>query len=375
MMNRTGVENGVLRLLLTGGGTGGHLFPAVATAEKVLASLPDSQILFIGTRRRLDRDSLGRYGFTVKTIHSYGLKGKNPVELVKALLVMPLSLLESGYHILRFKPDVVMGVGGYVTGPVVAASWMLGKPTLIHEQNSVPGLANRMLGRLVRRICLSLPQSGTFFPAEKSVLTGNPVRTAIIDSSLAPRKKNEKKTLLVLGGSQGARTVNRLMIEAISCRPEDFGSVRVIHQTGKDDEQMVRDAYTDIGIDHQVSAFFGDMGDVYSQADLAVSRAGATTLAEIGVVGLPAVLIPYPFAADNHQQKNASWYAESGAAVLLEEKDIDSMQLSAEILSIIKNKERLARMSSSMKKLGITDAADRILSLCLELAGKKRHAS
>ncbi|MEJ2057184.1 MAG: glycosyltransferase, partial [Desulfofustis sp.] len=177
-MRRAGVDNVSLRLLLTGGGTGGHLFPAVATAEKVMTCLPGSQTLFIGTRRRLDRDSLSRYGFTVKTIHSYGLKGKSPGELAKALLVLPLSLIESGYHILRFRPDVVMGVGGYVTGPVVAAAWMLGKPTLIHEQNSVPGLANRLLGRLVRRICLSLPQSESFFPAHKSVVTGNPVRTA-----------------------------------------------------------------------------------------------------------------------------------------------------------------------------------------------------
>lgn len=369
-MSRAADDNGALRLLLTGGGTGGHLFPAVATAEKVLARLPGSQILFIGTRRRLDRDSLSRYGFTVEVIHCYGLKGKSPVELVKALLVMPLSLLESGYQILRFRPDVVMGVGGYVTGPVVAAAWMFGKPTLIHEQNSVPGLANRMLGRLVRRICLSLPQSGSFFPAEKSVLTGNPVRTAIIDSSSASRKEQGKKTLLVLGGSQGARAINRLMIEAVSHNPGDFTSLKIIHQTGRDDVQMVGDAYTDIGIDHQVAAFFTDMGEIYSRADLAVSRAGATTLAEIGVVGLPAVLIPYPFAADNHQQKNGSWYTESGAAVMFEEKNLDSARLAEEILAIIKDEERLARMSSSMKKLGITDAADRIVSICLDLAKK-----
>lgn len=374
-MSRSNVDNGTLRFLLTGGGTGGHLFPAIATAEKMTALLPGSRILFIGTRRRLDRDSLNRYGFTVKTIHSYGFKGKNPLELAKALLVMPLSLLESGYHILRFRPDVVMGVGGYVTGPVVAAAWMLGRPTLIHEQNSVPGLANRMLGRLVRKICLSLPQSGGYFPAEKSVLTGNPVRAAIIDGGSARRKEHGKKTVLVLGGSQGARTVNRLMIEAISGSPGDFSSIRIIHQTGKDDEQMVRAAYEDIGIDHQVSAFFTDMGGVYSQADLVVSRAGATTLAEIGVVGLPAVLIPYPFAADNHQQKNASWYAESGAAVVFEEKRVNGARLAREILLIMKDEERLARMSASMKKLGIADAAERIVSLCLDLSKKNQHAS
>lgn len=374
-MSSAGFDNGSLRLLLTGGGTGGHLFPAVATAEKVTELLPGSRILFIGTRRRLDRDSLKRYGFTVKTIHSYGLKGKNPVELIKALLVLPLSLLESLYHILRFKPDVVMGVGGYVTGPVVAASWLLGKPTLIHEQNSVPGLANRVLGRLVRRVCLSLPQSKSFFPDGKSVLTGNPVRSAIIESGSAPRQKKAKITLLVLGGSQGAQAVNRLMVEAVNANPEGFSSVRLVHQTGKADEQMVREAYTAIGIENQVSAFFNDMAKLYSQADLVVSRAGATTLAEIGVVGVPAVLIPYPFAADNHQQKNASWYAESGAAESFEEKTLNGERLAEEIILILGDEGRLSRMSAAMKKLGIADAADRIVSLCVDLAGKKSHAS
>lgn len=374
-MSRTEADSRALRLLLTGGGTGGHLFPAVAVAEKVKALLPGSKILFIGTRRRLDRDSLKRYGFTVKTIHSYGLKGKSVLELIKALLVMPLSLLESWYHILRFRPDVVMGVGGYVTGPVVAASWILGRPTLIHEQNSVPGLANRLLGRFVRRICLSLPQSGAFFPAEKSVLTGNPVRTAIIESASAPRNRHHRKTLLVLGGSQGARKLNQLIVEAISANRKEFFTIEVIHQTGKDDEQTVRDAYRDIGIDHQVSGFFSDMAEQYRRADLVVSRSGATTLAEIGVMGLPAILIPYPFAADNHQQKNASWYTESGAAVSFGENDLSSEQLAESVLAIVHDEARLARMSAAMKKLGSTDAADRIVSLCLNLAGKQPYGS
>jgi len=372
-MSRADADSRTLRLLLTGGGTGGHLFPAVAVAEKVTALLPGSKILFIGTRRRLDRDSLNRYGFTVKTIHSYGLKGKSVLELIKALLVMPLSLLESWYHIVRFRPDVVMGVGGYVTGPVVAASWVLGKPTLIHEQNSVPGLANRMLGRFVRRICLSLPQSGAFFPAEKSVLTGNPVRTAIIESGSASTDKTHQKTLLVLGGSQGARKLNRLMVEAITANRADFSSLSVIHQTGGDDEQLVKEAYRDVGIDHQVAAFFSDMAELYRRADLVVSRAGATTLAEIGVMGLPAVLVPYPFAADNHQQKNALWYTESGAAVSFSENDLSSEQLAEAVLAIVNDEARLTRMSAAMKKLGITDAADRIVSLCLNLAGKQPY--
>ncbi len=366
----SGSNKKTLRLLLTGGGTGGHLFPAIATAEKVMSLMPDSRVLFIGTRRKLDRDSLNRYGFSVETIHSYGLKGKNLWEFIKALLIMPLSLIESCYHILRFRPDVVLGVGGYVTGPVVAASWILRKPTLIHEQNSIPGLANRKLGRLVDKICLSLPQSEKFFPSEKTVLTGNPVRKNIIEAGRQRAGSTGKPTLLILGGSQGAHAVNEMMVAAIRDKREDFSSLMIIHQTGRDDEQMVSQAYAELGIDCQVSAFFIDMAELYCRADLIVSRAGATTLAEIGVVGKPAVLIPYPYAADNHQEKNGSWYVDSGAAVLFLQKDLSAERLAGEILNILKDGERLAQMSASMKKLGITDAADRIVEICLDLSGK-----
>ena len=369
MSGSTG-DRTALRLLLTGGGTGGHLFPAVATAEQVRAVLPESSVLFLGTRRRLDRDSLTRSGFMVKTIHSYGFKGKNLWELAKALLVLPFSLLESCYHILRFNPDVVMGVGGYVTGPVVAAAWLLRRPTLIHEQNSVPGLANRKLGRLVDRICLSLPQSEKYFPADKTVLTGNPVRRKIVEVGQTRSGGQGRRTLLILGGSQGAHAVNEMVVEALRGGIEAFSSIRVIHQTGGDDEQMVKEAYEELGIDHQVAAFFTDMAELYSQADLIVSRAGATTLAEIGVVGRPAVLIPYPYAADNHQEKNGAWYVESGAALMFVQSDLTPQRLAEEILRIINDQNRLDAMSEAMKKLGISNAAERIVGLCQELARK-----
>jgi len=365
-----GAERRTLRLLLTGGGTGGHLFPAIATAEQVMSAMPQSSILFVGTRRKLDRDSLARYGFAVATIHSYGLKGKSLLELIKAMLVLPLSFLESIYQVLKFKPDVVMGVGGYVTGPVVAASWLLGKPTLIHEQNSVPGLANRKLGRLVDRICLSLPQSKNYFPAEKTILTGNPVRQNIIAAGRSTSPETGKPTLLVLGGSQGAHAINELVVAVLKKRRDDFAAMRIIHQTGRDDEQTVEQAYRALGLDYRVSAFITNMAEVYAEAGIIVSRAGATTLAEIGVVGKPAILIPYPFAADNHQEKNGSWYVDSGAAVLFVQKELTAERLGDEILAIINDKTRLQQMSAAMKNLGITDAAERIVDICLTLAGK-----
>lgn len=357
-----------IRLLLTGGGTGGHLFPAVATAENLNSRAAGSKVLFIGTKRRLDREYLQQFGFSVKTIHSYGLKGKKIPALLKALAVLPISLMEACYHILRFRPNVVCGVGGYVTGPVVAAAWLLRRPTLIHEQNSVPGLANRKLGRLVDRICISLPQSAKFFPADKTVLTGNPVRDQILAVRRTESRADNVLTLLVLGGSQGAHAINTLVAEVLSENNDAFSNIRVIHQTGIDDEALVAQAYRKAGVEATVSAFFTDMAGLYEQADLIVSRAGATTLAEISVTGIPVVLIPYPHAADDHQRKNAAWYVENGGAVMLDQQEVTAEELAAELDNIVTSPERRRDMSRAMQELAIPDAADRIVDICVKLA-------
>jgi len=357
-----------VRLMLTGGGTGGHLFPAVATAENLSSRAAGSEILFVGTKRKLDRNYLEQFGFSVKTIHSYGLKGKKITALIKGLAVLPVSFCQACYHILRFRPHVVCGVGGYVTGPVIAAAWLLRKPTIIHEQNSVPGLANRKLGPLVSRICISLPQSGKYFPAGKTVLTGNPVRSRIVEVADSKKSHDDKMTILVLGGSQGAHGINQLMVEALSMGNEGLPELRVIHQTGKNDEEMVSRAYQKTGLDAQVAAFFTDMAAIYKQADLVVSRAGATTLAEIAVLGKPAILIPYPFAADNHQQTNGLWYVESGAAVLLEEQGLTAEKLGATLKEILLSPEKREKMSAAMRKLSMPDAAEKIVDICQTLA-------
>lgn len=357
-----------IRLLLTGGGTGGHLFPAVATAENLNSRTDGSEVLFIGTKRKLDSEYLKKFGFSVKTIHSYGLKGKKIPALLKALAVLPVSLIEACYHILRFRPNVVCGVGGYVTGPVVAAAWLLRRPTLVHEQNSIPGLANRKLGRLVDRICISLPQSGRFFPAEKTVLTGNPVRDQILAVSQAEPKKDGPLTLLVLGGSQGAQAINRLMVEVLCHKRDIFADIRVIHQTGRNDEDMVKQAYREGGVEATVSAFFTDMAGLYEQADLIVSRAGATTLAEISVMGKPVVLIPYPHAADDHQRQNGTWYVENGGAVMLDQNELTPAVLAEELENIVTSPDRRREMALAMRGLAIPDAADRIVDICVALA-------
>ncbi len=354
--------------MFTGGGTGGHLFPAVATAEALCEQLPGSEVMFVGTQRKIDKTSLHRYGFTVKSIHSHGIKGKNIRQLLQALLVMPVSICEALAHIIAFRPHLVVGVGGYVTGPVIFAARMLGKATIIHEQNSVPGLANRKLGKIVDKVCISLPGSEDFFSRDKTVLTGNPVRKEILElTSANPKKDDEVTTVMVLGGSQGARGVNRLVSEAFTkYRDSITGSVRIIHQTGAADVDKVSSRYDNAGIDAHVSAFFDDMKTMYKQADLVISRAGATTLAELAVLGMPAILIPYPYAADNHQEKNAKYYVQGGGARMLIEKELSGRELAETVENVLSNNDTLQLMGRKMKKLAFSNAAEKIVGVCLQ---------
>jgi len=360
-----------IRIILTGGGTGGHLFPAVATAQEFRRQQPDTEILFVGTRRKMDTKTLSLYGYESESVVSYGLKGKNIIQLVKAVLTLPLSYMQAMRIIKRFRPDVVLGVGGYVTGAVVSAARVSGVPTLIHEQNSVPGLANRKLGKIVNKICLSLPGSGSYFPKDKTVSTGNPIRAnilALLKKPVKVKRDSEKLTLLVLGGSQGAKMVNSLVCDAFLSQEHKLSTkIDVIHQTGEGDVSRVKELYKKAGIRAEVKPFFEKMDKVYAKADLLVSRAGATTLSEISVLGKPAILIPYPYAADNHQTKNGEYYVDGGGAVLYQEKDLSGGILADCIDSLVSDKDRLSKMGEAMTRLSFPDAAKKIVACCLEI--------
>ena len=363
-----------IRLMLTGGGTGGHLFPAVATAQQFQKQFPNTEVLFVGTNRKVDTGSLKNYGFASRTIDCYGIKGKNPYQLLKAIVTLPRAYMQALKVIKEFKPDVIVGVGGYVTGPVISAAKSMGIPAVIHEQNSVPGLANRKLGAIVDTICLSLPGSGTQFNQGKVVYTGNPVRSDILE--LACQKKEtdakkktgaKKKTILILGGSQGAQAINNLFPKVVgTLSGEVIKELKIIHQTGDKDVEGVRRAYDIINIEAQVEPFFTNMASVYSQADLVVSRAGATTLAEISVLGIPAILIPYPYAADNHQEKNGDYYVQGGGAIQFIQKSLTAEKLGSALAPLLSDPEKLKKMSVAMKKLSFPDAAEQIVSCCLK---------
>jgi UDP-N-acetylglucosamine--N-acetylmuramyl-(pentapeptide) pyrophosphoryl-undecaprenol N-acetylglucosamine transferase len=354
--------------MLTGGGTGGHLFPAIATAEALCNRLPGSEVLFVGTKRKMDKTSLEQYGYATRSIHSKGLKGKKLFSLFQGLLILPISCLEAIFHIVRFRPHIVVGVGGYVTGPVILAARLLGKPTLIHEQNSVPGLANRKLGSLVSKICLSLPGSEKSFPEEKTILTGNPVRKELLE--LSKNRDNSKRdtfTLLVLGGSLGAHRINELVTGAFSRGFTGMEKMKVIHQTGPLDTDTVKADYKKNKINATVAPFFNDMAAIYREADLLVSRAGATTLAELSVLGKPAILIPYPYAADNHQKKNAEFYVNGGGARMFIEKNLTAEILAEHLAKLVGDYEKLEKMGAAMYSKAFPKAAERIVDECLAL--------
>jgi len=358
-----------IRLVITGGGTGGHLFPGVAVAEAILAELPGSEVLFIGTDRQVDSRVLGNRPFASTAIKCQGLKGRSWLGRLAALWQLPWAVWRSRRILQKFRPDLVLGVGGYVTGPVVVAAWLAGIPTCIHEQNSVPGLANRWLGKIVRRIFISLPGSEKYFPAGRTSLTGNPVRSEILKAARAKRDEaDEGFTLLVLGGSQGAHRLNQLVLEGLNIRKGELPpGFRVIHQTGRQDETMVREGYQTHGIPARVSAFFDDMAALYSQADLLVSRAGATSLAELCVMGRPTILLPYPYAADNHQEFNARQVVARGGALLFKEADLTAEKLGREIVGLVGDGARLRRMGLHAREAAFPEATANIVRECLAL--------
>ncbi len=360
-----------MRMIITGGGTGGHLFPAVAVAGGIKDRMPESEILFIGTNRHLDNSTLTELGFTCQSLDFSGVKGLGVSGLLRSGWRLLPAMLKALRILRSFRPDIVFSVGGYVTVPVILAARILRIPVCIHEQNSVPGLANRLSGKLAGRICISL-ECLPPFPMRKTMLTGNPVREDIIQAAEnrepRPRPDNGGGSLclLVLGGSQGARRINRLMIEAAPffLRRE---RLVIIHQSGIEDEQMVARGYEKHGIRAEVSAFFTDMAVIYSRADLVVSRAGATTLAELAVMGLPALLIPFPFAADDHQSKNAHIYVGNGGACVFAENRLNPKQLADEINTLLASPEQVVEMGVKMKKMAKPDATGKIITICQEL--------
>jgi UDP-N-acetylglucosamine--N-acetylmuramyl-(pentapeptide) pyrophosphoryl-undecaprenol N-acetylglucosamine transferase len=354
------------RLVLAGGGTGGHVFPGIAVLEALESRVP-IEVMWIGTGRAVERDALSGHRWDYRVLNVMPIKGTGPIGTIRSLIGLPLSLIRAISWLRAFRPYVVFGVGGYVSGPVLLAARILGIPSALHEQNLIPGFTNRLGARFVGHIFVSFKGTIRYFPKKKVALTGNPVRRSIIQS---PRHQFGKSNhLLVLGGSQGARCLNRLVGMAIQVLWQSGVLLEIRHQTGQLDLSYMQKFYRDADIPADVTPFISDMGRSYSWADLVVCRAGAGTLAELTAVGRPSILIPYPSATDSHQEANARELSEAGAARYFREGEIGAVKLAGEIQSLLEDPQRLVNMGKKARSLGRPNAASDIASSLIEMAG------
>jgi UDP-N-acetylglucosamine--N-acetylmuramyl-(pentapeptide) pyrophosphoryl-undecaprenol N-acetylglucosamine transferase len=362
----------VLRVVIAGGGTGGHLYPGIAVARELLTRDPEARISFAGTSHGLEARVLPREGFPLDVIRSGGLKGKSLAERVRSAALLPLSLIDSMRLIAARRPRLVIGVGGYSSGPVVLAAAIRGIPTMVLEQNAVPGLTNRVLARVVRAAAVTFESTRTFF-GSKAFVSGNPVRPEFLQAVEPPMESDANDgapgRVLVFGGSQGAHAINLAMVEAAPQLAAGGPHLRLTHQTGERDVEMVRAAYRQAGLAADVEPFFFDMGRRLRHADLIVCRAGATTLAEVTAAGKPAILIPLPTATDDHQRKNAEALAAAGAARILPQADATGPVLAQQILALAADAGERGRMAAAARSLARPDAAKVIVDRALELIG------
>jgi UDP-N-acetylglucosamine--N-acetylmuramyl-(pentapeptide) pyrophosphoryl-undecaprenol N-acetylglucosamine transferase len=357
-----------VKILIAGGGTGGHLFPGVAIAEEFRRRNETNNVLFIGTKRGLEARVLPDIGFALETLEVEGIKGRGIVRSLTALLKIPRSLIQSRRVIRGFGPDVVIGVGGYASGPAVLAARLMGVPTAIAEQNAIPGETNRILGKFADRIFVSFPETTRWFRPDRVRVTGNPIRAAIAGAQRRARKPGELFGLLIFGGSQGAHRINLAVLEALPLLGDLKGKIRIIHQTGKDDLEMVKKGYSDQAVEADVLPFITDMASAYGKADLLVCRAGATSIAEITASGKAALFIPFPFAVNDHQTKNAELLVNRGAAEMIPERDLSGESLSGIIRRLVETPGRIGEMERNAASLGNARAAADIVDECIALA-------
>jgi UDP-N-acetylglucosamine--N-acetylmuramyl-(pentapeptide) pyrophosphoryl-undecaprenol N-acetylglucosamine transferase len=356
-----------VRVLIAGGGTGGHLFPGIALAEEVTTRNAKNQVSFVGTERGLEVRVVPQAGFPLELISARGLKGMGLGRLLRGLVALPVSFVQSWSILRRYRPDVVVGVGGYASGPVVLAAWLQRVPTVVQEQNALPGLTNKVLGRVVRVVFIAFDEARRFFPSRKVQLIGNPIRRKLMDNYLRSSVRHEGFTLLVFGGSQGAKGINDRMIAALDDLQDLKASLHILHQTGKKDVEAVRAAYQAKGFNAEVVEFIDDMSGAYARADLVVCRAGATTLAELTVCKKASLLIPFPHAADNHQAVNAQAMVQSGAALMFTEAELTGPILAAQIRALHAHPEQLRKMEKAAALLGRPEAAKEMADVCVQL--------
>ncbi len=346
-------------VLLAGGGTGGHLFPGIVVAREVRRRHVTAKVVFAGTGRDVETRVLSRERFPLEQVRTVGLVGRSMTGVLRGLAMLPLGFLDAWRLLRRLRPDIVVGLGGYSSGPVVALASLCRIPTLLLEQNAVPGVTNRLLAPVVRAAAVSYASSLPFFGA-RGVVTGNPVRAAFFDTP-PPKSVPDEPHILVLGGSQGAHAINIAMVKAAPSLATGTRPLRITHQSGEVDLQMVRDGYRAAGTMARVEPFLDAMDRAMSDADLVVCRAGATTLAELAAAGRPAILVPFPYAANDHQRLNATAFEKAGAAEVIDPDDLTAETLSDRVHALVSDDRRRVAMATQSRQLSRPDAAKSIV--------------
>lgn len=362
---------GPVRVVVAGGGTGGHLYPGIAVARALLVRRGDAAVSFVGTARGLEARVVPHEGFALDLIRSGGLKGKSPAALARGLGLLPGSALDAWRVLSRRRPQVVIGLGGYSSGPIVLIAALRRVPTLLMEQNAVPGLTNRLLAPVVGAAAVTYPSTAAYF-GKKAFVSGNPVRPEFFKVGSAVEAAGALGSqgpvgVLVFGGSQGAHAINMAMVEAAPDLAAAGATIRIVHQTGERDLALVQDGYRAANLVARVEPFLYEMDRAMADANLLVCRAGATTLAEIAAAGRPSILIPLPTATDDHQRRNAEVLAKAGAAEVIDQGDLTGARLAARIMALARDGERRARMSAAVREMARPDAAEAIVERALAM--------
>lgn len=350
-------------LMIAGGGTGGHIYPAIAIAREFLARSSSRKVVFVGTEYGLEKTIVPKAGFPLEFISVGGLKGKGPLELAKNLARLPLGFIQAWSLVGRHNPNVVLGVGGYSSGPVLLAAWLRRVPTIIHEQNAYPGLTNRMLAKFVKAVAAAFPEALPRLSRTDGIVTGNPVREEFFVAGAAPRTPSpDRVRLLLFGGSQGSRILNDAMTGALLFLAHLKDRLEIVHQTGPKELEKVQAAYkTSPFTNARVVAYLDPIVGEIAAADFVVSRAGAMTIGELAAIGRGAILIPFAAATNNHQELNARVVEKAGGAVVITEADLTPERLAAAIGSIASDPEKARQMGTKSNALAAPEATKKIV--------------
>jgi UDP-N-acetylglucosamine--N-acetylmuramyl-(pentapeptide) pyrophosphoryl-undecaprenol N-acetylglucosamine transferase len=358
-----------MRVIIAAGGTGGHIFPGVAIARELLRRDSAAEILFVGTSRGLESKIVPREGFKLELIKVSALKGVSVFQRLKSLSGLPLSFVAARRILKRFRPDVVIGVGGYSSGPTLLVASLLRIPTMVVEPNAMPGFTNRVLARWVDAAALTFEDALKYF-GERGRVTGNPIRNDF--ALLKKKERGERLSVLIFGGSQGAHAINTAMVEALRLLAPERERLDITHQTGERDFEMVKRGYTEAGFDTaDVRPFIEEMAKRFENADVLVCRSGATTAAEVAAAGKAAIFVPFPFATDDHQRKNAEAFVRAGAGRMILQQELTAERLAGEIKKLIAEPAEIDRMEAASRRLGRPDSAERAVDLAMEIVGKK----